>query len=306
MAGAQGPWAPATNALLLRHEALAGPAVVGGPGAVVAALVAASKERGATLRTGCEVAAIRFRQGRAIGVTLASGEEHDADRVLVTADPRHALLEWVPAAACPPETARRLVRYRSRGSTAVVHLALGAPLRFAGRPDLAVARAVTGEGLDDLERSFDPVKYGRDAERPFLDVHVPTVANPELAPAGHAVVTVLAHGFGGEASADEVGDRVVATLDEVAPGTASSVVARQVLRPVELARRHGSGGGHLFHGDHGLDQLLARPVPECAGYRTPWPGLWLGGSGSWPGGGITGLPGRLAARALLAARGAEK
>lgn len=297
VAGSVGPWSPSTNGLLLRHEVLAGRAAVHGPRSVVAALLTALTAHGGTVQCGSEVTDIRFEAGRARGVTLASGEDVDADEILITSDPRTALLGWIPPSECAPELASRLHRFRSVGTTAVVHLALNTPLRFAGRPDLAVAHAVTGETFDELERSFDPAKYGQGSERPFLDVHVPSIADPELAPSGHAVVSILAHAFAGAPDREWVGDQVVSMLDELAPGIESSVVGRQVLTPADLADRHSLGGGHLYHGEHGLDQLLARPCPECSGYRTPWPGIVLGGSGSWPGGGISGLPGALAARA---------
>lgn len=153
------------------------------------------------------------------------------------------------------------------------------------------------------------MKYGRTAETPALDVRVPSVVDAALAPPGGAVVSVLAHGaprslHGGwtDAAREAFGDRVVARLESVAPGLAASVVGRQVLSPADLEVVHGLPGGHADHGEQSLDQLLCRPAPECAGHATPLPGLFLGSMGSWPGGGVTGLPGRLAARALLAAR----
>jgi len=150
------------------------------------------------------------------------------------------------------------------------------------------------------------VKYRRVSETPVLEIHVPTVADPTLAPPGRAVLSVLVHfapydlaqGWTDEAR-DRLGDRVVEILERHAPGIGSTVLARRVLSPADLEARYGLWGGHLHHGEHALDQILIRPIPECAGYKTPVPGLYLCGSGAYPGGGLTCAPGALAAAAVL-------
>jgi phytoene dehydrogenase-like protein len=304
LGGRHGPWAPSTAALLLRHEALAGRAAARGPAAIVEALLAACAEYGAKVHRSTRVASIRFADGRVCGVVTEQGDDVDADAVLATCDPKTTVLRLIPRDECPPHLADALRVYRAAGTTAKVNLALGAPLVFAGREGEAIARACTGTSFDGMERAFDPVKYGRSAEEPLLDIHVPSVADPSCAPEGHAVVSVLAHAVAAEgeaASTDAIGDAVVEALARVAPGVRRSIVAREVLGPAELERRHGLWGGDLQHGEHGLDQLAIRPARECARHATPWPGLFLGGSGSWPGGGLTGSPGRLAARALVSA-----
>jgi len=153
------------------------------------------------------------------------------------------------------------------------------------------------------------VKYGEVAESPALEIHVPSIADATLAPREHAVVAVLAHGVphtvdGGwdDARRARLGDRVVAMLEPHIPGLGASVVGREVLAPPDLERRYGLGGGQIQHGEHALDQLLVRPIPECVGYRTPIAGLFLAGGGSHPGGGLTCAPAALAARTILAAR----
>lgn len=302
LGGRHGPWAPATAALLLRREALAGRAAEHGPAAIVSALTAACAAHGAKVRTSAPVASIRFRDGRACGVTTEDGDEADADAVLATCDPKTAVLRLIPRDECPPHLADALRAYRCRGTTAVVRLALSAPLTFAGREGEAIAYARTGASFDGMERAFDPVKYGRSAEEPLLDIHVPSVCDPSRAPEGHAVVTILAHAVasgGDAASAEGIGDAVVDALARVAPGVRGTIVARETLGPAELEERYGLWGGDLLHGEHGLDQLALRPARECARHATPWPGLYLGGSGSWPGGGLTGSPGRLAARTIV-------
>jgi phytoene dehydrogenase-like protein len=301
-----GPWSPGTNANLFRREALAGPAVSRGPQALVDALVRAAESHGATIRFAAPVDSIRVAAGRVEGVGVDGGEPVDARAVVATCDPRSALLGLLGRSDRAPSVERNVAAYRSLGCTAKIHLALRRPLRFAGRPDLSAAYVRTGETLDDMERAFDAAKYGRFSSTPILDVHVPTIADPALAPPGHHVASILAsfapHDLAGgwtEERREALGDAVVAALERHAPALRDAIVAREVLAPPDLEERYGLTGGHLFHGDHALDQLLVRPVPECARYRTPIAGLFLGGSGSHPGGGITCGPGRLAAAAVL-------
>jgi phytoene dehydrogenase-like protein len=303
-----GPWSPGTNANLFRRESLVGAAVTRGPRALADALVRAAEARGATVRLGARVASIRVAAGRATGVTVDGGETIDARAILATCDPKSALLGLLGGSDLAPTVERRVAAWRSNGCTAKVHLALRGPLRFAGRPDLAAAFIRTGETLDDMERAFDAAKYQRFSPTPILDIHVPTIADPGLAPPGHHVVSILASfapydldGGWTESRREELGDAVVAALARYAPSLPDAIVAREVLAPPDLEERYGLSGGHLFHGDHALDQLLVRPVPECARYATPIAGLWLGGSGSHPGGGITCGAGRLAAAALVKA-----
>ena len=167
---------------------------------------------------------------------------------------------------------------------------------------------IGGGDLDALERAFDAVKYGRLSEPPHLDLRIPTVSSPELAPPGHHVVSILVSfapyelaGGWTEERREALGEAVVAALEVHAPGVRERLVAREVLAPPDLEERYGTTGGHLHHGEHALDQLFTlRPAPFAARYATPVPGLFLAGSGSHPGGGVTGLPGWLAAGTILA------
>ncbi len=191
-----------------------------------------------------------------------------------------------------------------------MHLALDAAPAFAGCDGRAVERAVLGRDMRDLELAFQPVKYGELPERPVLEVAVRTHGRPDLAPTGKHVATVHAHfvphalaGGWTDARRDELRDRVLATFERFAPGVSASVLAADVLSPADLETRHHLTGGHLHHGEHALDQMLhLRPAPECARGATPIVGLFLCGAGSHPGGGVTGVPGALGARALLKAR----
>ncbi len=301
-----GPRSPGTAAALLIDACLARPAIVGGPQALVDALTRAASAHGVELRTEADVQRIRVAARRVTGVTLMGGETIDAPIVAATCDPRRTVLHLLAARDVPHTFAQRIRSFRVRGTVAKVHLALSGPLRFASRPDEAFEHIHIAGGLDDMERAFDAAKYRRCSETPLLDIHVPTVSQPALAPEGHCVVSILAHhapydldGGWTFQQRKDLGHAVVDTLERFAPGVKDSIVAREVLTPDDLENRYGLSGGHVFHGEHALDQRLARPTPESAHYATPIAGLYFCGSGSHPGGGITCAPGTLAAAAIL-------
>ncbi len=298
-----GPRSPGGGALQLRHVCAAGNGVAGGGPQLVAALERAARENGAEIRTRAVVAAIRT--GSAVeGVTLADGQGLDAPIVAASCPPQTVFLSLLSPRQLPSRLAHRFATYRSRGTTAQVLLALRSPLRFAAHPEIEIEFARTGACLDDIERAFDAVKYGHIAPRPELEIHVPTVADPGLAPTGHSVASILVHFApyalepGWDAGERErLGDRVVEILGEHVQQL--DVVGRRVLAPPDLEAAYALPGGNVHHGEHALDQLLLRPARQCVGYRTPIAGLYLCGSGSHPGGGLTGAPGALAARAIL-------
>ena len=306
-----GPWSAGTTTHLLRAEAAGGEALAGGPAALVAALLAAASAAGAEIRLESEVERIRLERGGVAGVTLAGGEPIDAPALRSTAGPKRTMLALLAPGSLPIAIEDEFRRIRARGSAAKVHLALAGPLELAGaggaRPE---AISIGGGHVDELERAFDAIKYRRFSARPHLDVRVPTVADPALAPAGHHVVSILASfaphhlegGWTGEARR-AFGEAVVERLAAHAPAARERLVAMEVLTPHELAGEFALSGGQLHHGEHALDQLLVmRPAPCAARYATPVPGLWLGGAGSHPGGGVRPTAGLLAAEALLAAR----
>jgi phytoene dehydrogenase-like protein len=229
--------------------------------------------------------------------------------VIATCDPRRALLGLLEPGLLPLALEEQVGALRMRGTTAKVNLALDGRIAFRDRPGERHARALVADDLDEIERAFDAAKYRRCSERPHLDVCVPSVADPSLAPEGKDVVSILAHcaprdlagGWSPEAR-DRFGDAVVNALERAAPGAKQRIAAREVLAPAEIEERYGLTGGHVHHGEHALDQLLfMRPVPALARYATPIAGLYLGGSGSHPGGGVTCQPGALAAAAALRA-----
>lgn len=309
-----GPWSPGNGLDLLRRASLLGPGVVGGGPMLVEALAKAARAVGVEIRTSATVKRLRLGSGGIEGVVLQSGEEISAPIVAASCHPWHTLCELVAPGVVEHRLEHAIRTFRSRGCVAQVLLALDRAPRFGGRD--SVEFASTAGHLDEIERAFDPIKYGELPETPVLDVHVPTVSRPDLAPAGHAVVSALVHyvpyalrsrekgGLGSwdDATRQQLGDRVVEILGRHDAGLPGSVVGRQVLVPVDLEQKYGLHGGHLHHGEHALDQLLVRPTPECVHYRTPIKGLWLCGSGSHPGGGLTCAPGELAARAMLAGK----
>jgi phytoene dehydrogenase-like protein len=240
---------------------------------------------------------------------LAGGEEIDARAVASAVDPQQTLLRLLDPAALDPEDVQRARHFRSSGMASKVNLALAALPRFTAAADEALmhGRIHVGPEIDALERAFDEAKYGGISKRPYLDVTIPTLTDPSLAPAGQHVMSVyvqytphrLKQGSWPE-SAAAVADAALATLEEYAPGVRGLVLGRQVITPHDLERTYGITGGHPSHGEPSLDQLfVARPFLGFGRYRTPVPGLYLCGAGTHPGGGVTGGPGTNAAREIL-------
>jgi phytoene dehydrogenase-like protein len=283
----------------------------GGPDALVEVLVEAARGYGATLRCGVDVAAIRTRRAAVEGVVLASGEEIDARIVASSADPKQTLLRLLDPAELGPTLGWRAEHIRTPGVVAKVTLVLDGLPSFGGADDERLrGRIVIAPSLDSLERAFDESKYGRISERPYLEATIPTLSDPSLASDGNHVLTalfqyaprLLRDADWDEAARDRVADETVRTLEAYAPGIGERIVARHVVTPEDLEREYGLSGGHPMHGEHALDQVFAwRPLLGHARYRLAGiGGLYLCGAGAHPGGGITGGPGRNAAKAILA------
>ena len=283
----------------------------GGPDALVDALVAAARAHGATVRCDAEVAAVRTRDAVVEGVALASGEEIDARIVASSADPKRTLLGLLDPAELGPTLGWRAEHIRTPGVVAKVTLVLDGLPTFRGADEEQLhGRIVVAPSLDHVERAFNDSKYGRISEEPYLEAAIPTLSDPSLAPDGTHVMGVLfqyaPHAlreaeWDGAAS-DRVADVAVRTLEAHAPNLTERIVARRVVTPAELEQDYGLSGGHPMHGEHALDQFFAwRPLLGHARYRLAGiRGLYLCGAGAHPGGGITGGPGRNAARAILA------
>ena len=243
--------------------------------------------------------------GRITGVRLRGGEEITATGVAASCDPKHLFLDLVPPAMLPRTLERAASTYRARGTAAKLHLALSAYPELTCRPGEQPLAIRIGEDLETLERAFDAVKYRQFSERPILDVRVPTIESPDLAPEGHHVFSVLVHyvpyeveGGWSDDSRDELLRRVTSRLAEYMPDIEEKILGHELLTPPDLETRHGVTGGHLLHGEEALDQRLLRPFLGCGRYRTPFAGLFLCGSGAHPGGGLSCVPGALAAREM--------
>jgi phytoene dehydrogenase-like protein len=312
-----GPWSAGTTANLLLQAAAGGGngagstvLVKGGLGALTAALAGAARGFGAEIRTGAAVARLLVRDGGVAGVVLAGGEEIEARAVASAVDPRRTLLDLLDPMALDPEDVQRIRSYRTAGMASKVNLALSGLPRFTAAPDGDTplhGRIHIGPDIDALERAFDEAKYGGISRRPYLDITIPTLADPSLAPAGRHVMSVyvqytpyrLRTGTWTE-RAGEVAEAVLTTLEKHAPGLRGLVLGQQVITPRDIEETYGITGGHPSHGEPSLDQLfLARPLLGFGRYRTPIPGLYICSAGTHPGGGVTGGPGANAARAIL-------
>lgn len=304
-----GPHSPGTCGTFFRYEAIAGGAVVGGARGLVDALVKAAGAAGVEIRTSHPVSKINVAGGRVSGVDCEGGESIDAELVLSSCDPKRTFLSLLGGGQLSTSFSEAISAYRMRGLTAQVNLALNKPLRFRCRPDFDVETARTTPTMLDLERAFDASKHGRFSENPALDVVVASAVDSDGAPAGHASVSVMAHGAPyeladgwNEAAAEKVGDCVVGALSPLVEDLEGAIVAREVLSPIDIEQRFSVTGGHEYHGEQALDQLLVRPARECSRFATPVAGLFLCGSGSHPGGGITCAPGYIAANTILKSR----
>jgi phytoene dehydrogenase-like protein len=312
----QGPWSAGTGAALLLNAA-ADPApggssitVKGGPGALTRAMAEAATEAGAEIRTNAAVARVLVRDGAAAGVVLDDGTEIAARTVVSNADPKRTLMGLVDPIELDPTFLTRIRNYRSRGTTAKMNLALSALPGILGLGDAGSlrGRVQIGHSVDYLERAFDASKYGEIPAEPYLDITIPSLADPSLAPSGAHVMSVYVQfaphtPAGGRTWADAAGELagvVLRSLSHYAPGIESLVLHRHVITPVGLESEYGFTGGHILHGEPSLDQLFTmRPVLGCAQYGTPIRGLYLCGAGTHPGGGITGGSGQNAARVIL-------
>ncbi len=314
-----GPRAQGTAYVFLHHQLgqsnggfRAWALVQGGMGNLPKAIARAARSFGAETRAEAEVARIIVKAEMAAGVMLKNGDEILSSVVISGTDVRNTFLKLTNPVDLAPHFILRVKNVRFRGTVAKVNLALGELPRFEGFPgngDEASCRGLIqiGPSVDYLEQASDEAKYGEYSKRPFLEITIPSLADSTLAPAGKHVMSIfmqyapyhLRIGSWNE-KRDELGDLIVNTVDEHAPNFKNSILHRQVLTPLDLEESYGLTEGNIYHGELSLDQLfLMRPIPGWAHYRTPIKNLYLCGSGTHPGGGVTGLPGRNAAREIL-------
>jgi len=295
----------------------------------------AARSAGTEFRTGAEVEQIRVKDGRATGIVLKGGEEIAATIVVSNADPRRTFLKLLDPVHLEPSFLGKMKNYRSTGSVAKVNLALAGLPEFAafknvapgfspagsaglpvasgkvpaGATETLAGRIHIGPEIDYLERAFDDAKYGNFSRAPVLDIAIPTLTDPSLAPPGKHVMSIYVQfapfklkSSDWNAQRDALADTVIKTLAAYAPGLPDLILHRQVITPLDLEQEYGLTGGHIFHGELALDQLFTmRPLLGWARYRTPIDGLYLCGSGTHPGTGLTGLSGLNAAREILKA-----
>jgi phytoene dehydrogenase-like protein len=282
----------------------------GGTGAISNAIAAAAREAGVEIRTQVPVGKILVKNGRACGVVLQSGEEISASVVSSSVDPHLTFERFLEPSELPAEFLEDVRRYKFRGSSGKVNLALDALPDFTCMlgPGAHLRGAISiSPSVDYMERAYDDAKYGRFSRRPYIDMVIPSLTDPSVAPPGKHVLSCfvqyapykLAEGTWDDQK-EKFGDTVVDTIAEYAPNIKKIVVERQVLTPLDLEREFGLTQGNIFQGELSLEQLFfLRPVPGWAYYKTPIENLYMCGSATHPGGGIMAAPGRIASQVIL-------
>src|SRR5712664_1173463 len=290
----------------------------GGMGAVTAALAGAARGFGAQIRTGTEVAAITTSGDRVTGVDLVSGAHVPASTVVTTVHPRLSFLKLIDPTVLPAEFVADIRGWQSRSGTVKVNLALDRLPKFASHPafdpQVHGGTIVLAESLDEIETSFQQAVAGCPSATPFADICIPSVFDDSLAPAGQHIMSMFTqwvpHTYADQPREPELeryADRVIARMDDVAPGFAGSVLHRQVIGPHQMQDEYGLVGGNIFHGELTMGQMFhARPAAGYADLRTPLRGLYQAGSSTHGGGGVTGIPGRNVVRQILADRRAAR
>jgi phytoene dehydrogenase-like protein len=289
----------------------------GGTGAISNAIADAAREAGAEIRSEAAVASIALKRGRAAGVVLANGDEIRANVVSSSVDPHLTFLKMTDAKELPDDFLEEVRRYKFRGSSGKVNLALDALPDFTCLPGegahLRGAISIS-PALDYMERAYDDAKYGSYSRHPYIDIVIPSLTDPSVAPPGKHVMSCFVQyapyqlrNGDWDRQRETFGDNVVDTIAEYAPNLKDILVGRQVLTPLDLEREFGLTEGNIFQGELSLEQLFfLRPVPGWAQYRTPIKNLYICGSATHPGGGIMGAPGRLAALEILKNSGSRR
>jgi phytoene dehydrogenase-like protein len=283
----------------------------GGTGAISNAIAEAAREAGAEIRTESPVARIMVKNNRAQGVVLVNGDEIHADVVSSGVDPRLTFIKFIEDGLLPADFLEDVRRYKFRGSSGKVNIALDALPDFKCLPGpgahLRGAISVS-PSVEYMERAYDDAKYGNYSRRPYIDMVIPSLTDPSVAPPGKHVMSCfvqyapykLRPGLNWDEQREAFGNNVIDTIAEYAPNLKNIILNKQVLTPLDLEREFGLSEGNIFQGELSLEQLFfLRPVPGYAQFRTPIKNLYMCGSATHPGGGIMGAPGRLAALEIL-------
>ena len=315
-----GPRSPGTAYVLLHHYMgeidgafRAWGFARGGTGAVSESIASAARGFGAEIRSQAAVERIIVDGERAVGVVLAGGEEIRAPLIVSSLDPKRTFLGLLEPEDLPTEFVESIRRFRIRGSSGKVNLALAEPPDFnalpGDGPHLRGAISIS-PSVEYLERAYDDAKYGEFSRQPYMDIVLPSMIDPGMAPPGRHVMSIFVqyapyelNGGWDDKRREAFGDAVIDTLCQFAPNLQESIIHRQVLTPADMEETFGLTEGNIFHGELSLHQLFfLRPVPRWADYRTPLANLYQCGSGTHPGGGLCGAPGRLAAQRILKER----
>ncbi|MBT4521050.1 MAG: NAD(P)/FAD-dependent oxidoreductase [Halieaceae bacterium] len=283
----------------------------GGMGQVTKALAEVAGKAGVSIRTGTKVAQILVEEGRATGVQLESGERIDAGLVISNADAKTTFLDLVGAPQLDAMFAKRIHTTRTEGNVAKLHLAMSALPGIDGLSTEQLGqRLLIAPDMRYVEHAFNHAKYGEYSQQPVLEITIPSIADPSLAPAGHHVMSISASfapyslRAGWDKHHTVFADLIIALIEEYAPGFSAGIVARELLTPVDIETQYNITGGHWHHGEMTIDQsFMMRPVHGTAQYDTPISGLFLCGAAAHPGGGVTGVPGHNAAKRILAMGG---
>jgi phytoene dehydrogenase-like protein len=291
----------------------------GGTGAVSNSIADAARSLGVEIRTEAAVERLLTRGDEVTGVVLDSGEEVTARVTLSSLDPHQTFDRLTPAGHLDPAFVEEVARFRYRGSSGKVNLGLDGLPEFTclpGSGDHLRGAISFSPGVDYLELAYDDAKSGRFSRRPYIDMVIPTLVDPSMAPPGKHVMSCFVqyapyHLADGDewddARREAFGDAVIDTIAERAPNIRDLILHRQVLTPKDIEERFGLSEGNIFQGELSLEQLFFnRPVPGWARYRTPLQNLWMCGAATHPGGGIMGASGRLAALQVLRSMRARK
>jgi phytoene dehydrogenase-like protein len=283
----------------------------GGTGAISNAIADAAREAGAEIRVQAPIAKIIVKNGKAKGVVLADGDEIYANVISSSVDPRLTFTKFIEEGTLPSEFLEEVNRYKFRGSSGKVNLALDALPNFKCMPGpgahLRGAISIS-PSVEYMEKAYDDAKYGNFSHRPYIDMVIPTLTDPSVAPPGKHIMSCfvqyapykLRPGLDWDDQKEAFGDNVINTIAEYAPNIKDIILNRQVVTPLDLERDFGLSEGNIFQGELSLEQLFfLRPVPGWAQFRTPIKNLYMCGSATHPGGGIMGAPGRLAALEIL-------
>lgn len=283
----------------------------GGTGAISNAIAEAAREAGAEIRTKSPIARIIVKNGRTAGVALENGEEVYADVISSSVDPRLTFLKFIEEKQLPVEFLEDVRRYKFRGSSGKVNIALDAlpDFKCLPGPGAHLRGAISiSPSVEYMEKAYDDAKYGNFSRRPYIDIVIPSLTDPSVAPPGKHVMSCfvqyapykLRPGLNWDDQREAFGNNVIDTLSEYAPNLKNIIINKQVLTPLDLERDFGLSEGNIFQGELSLEQLFfLRPVPGYAQFRTPIKNLYMCGSATHPGGGIMGAPGRLAALEIL-------